>query len=216
MIIQGFKKSYGGRCVLKLPEIELSPGKVYAVLGANGSGKSTLGRVASGIERPDVGSSVCRGFSVGYMTQKSYAYRMSVKKNILLLGGDSARCEGFMKELGIAALADMSAHRLSGGETAKMALARILMGSHALLILDEPTAAMDMESTLAAEKLIRKKADEGSAVLLITHSVRQAQRIADEIIYLEKGLLAERGKTAALLSDPQDERTRRFLEFFGS
>lgn len=97
-----------------------------------------------------------------------------------------------------------------------LALCRLLMGRYRLLILDEPTAAMDMESTLAAEQLIRGVSrEQGCAVLLITHSVQQARRIADRALFLHRGKLAEQGPAERLLYVPKEEETRRFLEFYG-
>ena len=97
-----------------------------------------------------------------------------------------------------------------------MALCRILMRRYALLILDEPTAAMDMESTLAAEECIRAySAETGCGVLLITHSISQARRLADQIIVLHEGALIEQGDTERVLASPREAQTRRFLEFFG-
>lgn len=90
------------------------------------------------------------------------------------------------------------------------------MRDYDLLILDEPTAAMDMESTLAAEKLIQSYRDQtGCAVILITHSLRQAQRISNRIIYLEQGELMESVDSERLLQSPQKSETKRFLQFFG-
>ena len=104
----------------------------------------------------------------------------------------------------------------SGGETARMALCRILMKRYELLILDEPTAAMDMESTLAAEGLIRRYCTEtGCGVLLITHSISQARRIADRVIVLHQGRLIEQGESVQVLSKPKQEKTKSFLEFYG-
>ena len=85
------------------------------------------------------------------------------------------------------------------------------------LILDEPTAAMDMAATLAAESLIRDFRDEtGCAVLLITHSLRQAGRLADRVLYFHEGRLAEQGSAEAVLKHPQSAETKQFLEFFGA
>ena len=121
-----------------------------------------------------------------------------------------------MKALGIEALAGQRAKKLSGGETARMALCRILMKPYELLILDEPTAAMDMESTLAAEECIRAYCSEtGCGVLLITHSISQARRLAHRVIVLHEGKLIEQGDAQPVLSAPQEEQTRRFLEFYG-
>ena len=121
-----------------------------------------------------------------------------------------------MKALGLESLRRKRAHRLSGGETAKLALGRLLMKDYDLLILDEPTASMDMESTLAAETLIQSYREQTDcAVILITHSLRQAQRIADRILYFEKGRLIESGDSGRILLSPEKTETRRFLQFFG-
>ena len=209
-------KTYAGRAVLSLPELELPQGCITAVIGPNGSGKSTLAKILAGIERTDEKRPILPGVSVGYLPQKSFPFRMSTEKNILQNGNDPERARALMKELGIGSLAGQSAKKLSGGETARMALCRILMRPYELLILDEPTAAMDMESTLAAEGLIRKYcAETGCAVLLITHSIGQARRLSDQLLFLQGGKLIERGQTAQLLSAPRCEETKRFLEFYG-
>ena len=84
MKISAFTKTYGGRTVLDMPETELEPGASYAVIGANGSGKSTLARILAGVEKPDGGKTVISGITVGYMPQKSYAFRMTVMRNLLV------------------------------------------------------------------------------------------------------------------------------------
>ena len=211
-----FTKTYNGRVVLSLPELELPGGKITAVIGSNGSGKSTFAKILAGIERADDKKPILSGGSVGYLPQKSFPFRMSTEKNILQNGNDPARAEKLMKTLGIEALAGQSAKKLSGGETARMALCRILMRRYDLLILDEPTTAMDMESTLAAEKLIREICDEqGCALVLITHSVSQARRIADRVLVLNQGKLVEQGECEQVLNEPGQEETRRFLDFYG-
>ena len=216
MKTSAFTKSYTGREVLSLPELALPQGQITAVIGPNGSGKSTLAKILAGIERADEKRPILHGVFVGYLPQKSFPFRMSTEKNILQNGNDPARARALMKELGIDALAGQSAKKLSGGETARMALCRILMKPYELLILDEPTAAMDMESTLAAEGLIRRYCTEtGCAVLLITHSIGQARRASDQLLFLQGGKLIEQGRTARLLSAPQREETKRFLEFYG-
>ena len=202
--------------MLELPALELPEGQITAVIGANGSGKTTLARVLAGIEPPDQKIRVLPQVTVGYMPQKSYAFRMSTAHNILLGGGDAARAEELMRALGIAPLSRRSAKKLSGGETARMALCRLLMGDYQFLLLDEPTASMDMESTLAAEKLIRDRCtSSGCATLLITHSVQQARRIADRALFLEQGKLIEQGAAEQVLRQPQAIQTKRFLEFYG-
>ena len=211
-----FSKSYGGKRVLSLPELELPKGRITAIVGPNGSGKSTFAKILAGVEHADGKTPVLPGVSVGYLPQKSFSFRMSTEKNVLLNGGDRARAAELMKALGIGELAGQSAKKLSGGETARMALCRILMGRYELLILDEPTAAMDMESTLAAEELIRAACGgQGCALLLITHSLSQARRLADRVIVLHRGELVEQGPCGRVLNEPEQEQTRRFLDFYG-
>ena len=211
-----FTKTYAERVVLSLPELELPRGQITAIIGPNGSGKSTLAKILAGIEHADDKRPILYNVSVGYLPQKSFPFRMSTEKNILQNGNDHVRARALMKELGIDSLAGQSAKKLSGGETARMALCRILMKRYELLILDEPTAAMDMESTLAAEGLIQKYcAETGCAVLLITHSIGQARRLSDRLLFLQGGKLIEQGQTSQLLSAPQCEETKRFLEFYG-
>lgn len=211
-----FTKTYAGRAVADLPALEIPEGAVTAVIGANGSGKSTMAKVLAGIEAADGNVRPLKDVRVGYLPQKPFAFRMTVEQNIALNGGDEAQRSALMEALGLLPLRRSRAKRLSGGETAKMALARILSGQYDLLILDEPTAAMDMESTLAAETLIAEHCEQtGCAVLLITHSLQQARRLAREVWYLENGRLLEQGRAEAVLSAPTQDATARFLEFYG-
>ena len=211
-----FSKTYNRRVVLELPELMLPEGQITAVIGPNGSGKSTFAKILAGIERADQKKSILSGAFVGYLPQKSFPFRMSTEQNILMNGNDPARARELMKALEIDSLARQSAKKLSGGETARMALCRIMMRRYDLLILDEPTTAMDMESTLTAEKMILKTCREtGSAVLLITHSISQARRIADRVIVLHQGKLIEQGECQQVLNQPADEQTQRFLDFYG-
>lgn len=212
-----FTKTYSGRLVLTMPEMIWEPGSITAVIGANGSGKSTLGKVFCGVERADGKRSVLADCSVGYLPQKPYALRMSVEKNILLNGGDRTAADEMMNALNLTTLRKSRANRLSGGETAKMSLARLLMKQYDLLILDEPTAAMDLESTAAAERLIDSYAEKKkAAVLLITHSLSQAMRLSERVLYLESGNMKEFGKTKLLLKEPKTAELQRFLAFYGT
>lgn len=216
MKIQPCMKTYRDRCVLSFPGLELKEGKIYALIGSNGSGKSTFGKILSGVLSADHKSApLCTG-KVGYMPQNSFAFRMTTRKNILLGGSDKEKAERLMQELQLTALADKRADRLSGGETARMALARLMMNSYDLLILDEPTAAMDMETSLLAEKVIASYVQKtGCSLLLITHSLSQAGRLADELLFFHNGQLKENGPSERLLSTPSTDELKRFLNFYG-
>ena len=120
-----------------------------------------------------------------------------------------------MERLQIAHLAGERADRLSGGETARMALARLMMGRFDLVILDEPTAAMDMESSTLAEGLILDYCRESDCALVLgTHSLQQARGVADEALFFCAGQLLEQGEKEKLLYTPEREETRRFLDFY--
>ena len=216
MKILPFSKTYEGRCVLDYPGMEVIPGKIYAVIGANGSGKSTFAKILSGILPADKKGKYVSGGTIGYMPQKNYAFRMTTKANILLNGKDEARSNALMDAIGLRELEKKRADRLSGGETARMALVRLMMKRYDVVLLDEPTAAMDMETTLLSEKLIVEYVREtGCALILVTHSLQQARRIADEVLYFHKGKLLESGPKEQVLSAPQRAETRQFLEFYG-
>jgi len=214
MRIMSFTKTYNGRCVLSLPDIELRDGGIYSIVGTNGSGKSTMAKVLSGIEKPDGGNAL-EGISVGYMPQRSFAFRMSVLKNIMQNGSDTERARQLYTRMGLSELLNKRAKTLSGGETARMALCRLLMRDYELLILDEPTAAMDIEATAQSEALIREYRDRtGCTVLIVSHSLSQAKRLSDGMLFLHEGRLAEICSSDRLNS-PQSAELRRFLEFYG-
>ncbi len=216
MKILPFSKTYEGRTVLDFPGTDLQPGKIYAIIGANGSGKSTFAKILAGVLKADKKGRLLDTDSVGYMPQKNYAFRMSTKANILLNGTDETRANLLMDAIRIRHLENKRADKLSGGETARMALARLMMKRYDLVLLDEPTAAMDMETTLLSENLIAEYVREtGCALILVTHSLQQARRIADEVWYFYKGKLQETGAREKVLYNPEKTETREFLEFYG-
>ena len=216
MKIYPFTKTYEERIVLDFPGMELKAGKIYAIIGANGSGKSTFAKILAGILPADKRGGLTDGGIIGYMPQKNYAFRMTTRANILLNGRDEALAEELMDAIQIRHLGNKRADRLSGGETARMALIRLMMKRYDVAILDEPTAAMDMETTLLSEGLIRQYvARTGCALILVTHSLQQARRIADEVLYFHKGKLLETGAKEKVLMEPMRLETRQFLEFYG-
>ena len=213
---QAFTKTYDGRMVLDFPTMTLVPGTIYAVIGANGCGKSTLAKVLSGTIQSDQRKKVLATASVGYMPQNNFAFRMTTKANLLLNGKDEDKAQRLMQALHIDHLADQPAHRLSGGETARMALARLMMKEYEVVILDEPTAAMDIETTLLSEKMIQRYVQDNRCVLiLITHSLQQARRLADYIWYIHQGALLEHGARDNLLQTPTTSELKTFLDFYG-
>ena len=216
MKMRAISKTYGKRKVLIMPAFTFEPGRIYAIVGSNGSGKTTLARILAGTEQADGGTRPCEeSLSVGYLPQRPYAFRMSTQANIRLSGSDDAKAEELMRALGIDSLRKESAHHLSGGEIARMAMARVMMRDYELLILDEPTASMDMEATMLTEDLIRAYRDRTNAcILLVTHSLAQAARLSDRLLFLKEGELVEEGPTEEVLEHPRREATQIFIEFY--
>ena len=207
MKINAFSKTYEGRKVLDMPKMELTSGKIYAVIGANGSGKSTLAKCLAGIIRPDQKEQILfSDISVGYMPQKSYAFRMNVEKNILLGSKDLMRAKKLMEELQIEHLAKKSAAKLSGGETARMALGRVLMKSFDLLILDEPVSGVDQngleEFYQTVDELKRKN---HMAILLVSHDLSVVERYADRVVLMQ-GTVVKQGVPELVFDSPEFEQ----------
>jgi len=216
MKISAFTKTYEGRRVLNFPGMELEPGQIYALIGANGSGKSTFAKILAGIIPADKKAKYSDAASVGYMPQKNYAFRLSTLSNIMLSGSDTEKAQQLMDRLQLRHLESKRANKLSGGETARMALARLMMKNYELVILDEPTAAMDMEtSSLSEEMIVEYVRESGCTLLLVTHSLQQAKRIASRVLFFHKGELLEQGEKDRLLEHPEKPETRQFLDFYG-
>ena len=154
------------------------------------------------------------------MPQQSYGFSSGVYKNILLaLGKDFKREErrqmaaAALKQFGLEGLKDKRGDRLSGGETQRLALARLMAAPHDLLLLDEPTGAMDIEAEKAVEKAIVDYCKKNSTTLIMaTHSPRQALEIADRLILMHEGSVVEDTSPAKLIESPQSQWGKVFIE----
>lgn len=211
------KKEVDGRILLDVPELLLQEGAICALIGANGSGKTTLARLTAGVITSDTRRPcIDRTVSVGYLPQHPMAFRMTTAENLRLnVSTESDRSNELLAAFQLTSLAQTPGRRLSGGERGRMALARLMMRPYRLLILDEPTASMDASMTLLVEQAIdRYRKETGAAVLLITHALNQAKRLSDELIYLQSGRIIERNRTEMLLTNPQDERTKKYIDFY--
>jgi len=213
--INDLKKIYGDRTVLNIDKLKMNKGETVVIVGPNGSGKSTLLKILSGVSTKSEGSFGFDG-ELYYLPQQSIPFRKSVRKNILFSAKDSTnkeqRCNELLKELQLMHLADKNAKGLSGGECQRLALGRILINKCDLLLLDEPSSAADIEGTEIIENAIKRYREEtGCAILMTTHSPRQALNLADRIIMLREGRIVEEGRPEQLLSAPQTEWGRKFI-----
>lgn len=225
--IEKLAKSYGDRRVLDIDLLEIEGGHVYAILGLNGSGKSTLLECIAGLIGHDCGSIIYDGENslravwdrISIMTQSNYMFNKTVLENIRT-GLEfrkynreqiEKRVSRYLEYFNLHSLLHKNAKKLSGGEMAKTALLRTAVLETELTLLDEPTANMDMESTLQAEKLIKSMAGDNRTVIMVTHDLYQAQRIADFIIFMDNGKVIEKGSSEDIFNNPKNKLVRMIL-----
>lgn len=219
--IEYLAKSYGAKKVLDIDYLEIESQRVYAILGLNGSGKSTLLECISGLIEYDSGKIIYEGENslrpawdkISIMTQSNYMFNKSVLGNIRT-GLEfrkyneeqiEDRISSYLKYFNLEPLLHKNAKKLSGGEKAKTALLRTLVLETDLVLLDEPTANMDIESTLQAEELIKSIVKNKRTVIIVTHDLFQAQRIADFIIFMDKGKVIEKGNNEEIFKNPKNK-----------
>lgn len=213
----------GGKALLSAVSLALEAGPPTILLGPNGSGKTTLLKLAMGLLQPTSGA-ITNGTADGsgrlrkaFVFQKPTMLRRSVAANVAFALGAAGRHAdaGTVKELlglaGLAGLGDRPARKLSGGEQQRLSLARALARSPDLLLLDEPTASLDPASTKAVEDIVASVAMRGVKVVMATHDLGEARRLAGDIVFLANGRLVEHTPAARFFHEPASEAARRFL-----
>jgi tungstate transport system ATP-binding protein len=215
----------GGHGVLTGVDLEIGVEGITTILGPNGSGKTVLLRMIAGLQRPDRGAIHWNGADrpgagIAMVFQHPVLLRSSVLYNTALglaplrlpKGEARARALEMLTRVGLAHRARDAARQLSGGERQRLALARAWAMRPRLLLLDEPTAALDPTATEAVERIIRRIRTGGARVLMTTHNLGQAMRIADDVIFLAAGRVRERTPAARFFSRPHSDEAKRFIQ----
>jgi len=226
VVLENAYKEYNNVRVLDINKLEFMEGNIYVILGSNGSGKSTLLNCISGLDSLSGGSILYNEESINakirndisIMVQKPYLFNTTSLNNIISglkyrkINQDeiSKRLEKYLSFVDIEDLKYKKSKWLSGGERAKIALLRTSVLETKLILLDEPTASMDIESTLKVEKLI-KSMSKSSIVIIITHDVYQASRIADYVIFMDKGKVIEMGLKDKVLKNPENNLVKQLM-----
>ncbi len=224
----GLYFSRGGRVLLDVEEISFRDGCLTAIVGPNGAGKSLLLRILAGILEPERGRVDWSGRSphrAGYrklslVLQTPVLLRRSAMDNIAfaLRAGGIEHNKAFrladvaIAEAGLKHLADTPARLLSGGEKQRLALARALAIEPEILLLDEPVANLDPSSALAIETMTAMARTRGMTVVLVTHDLAQARRLADDVVFMHRGKIVERGEASAFFAKPQTEAATAFMK----
>lgn len=240
--VSGLRKRFGASEILKGISFEVPPQTVLGVIGASGSGKSTLLRCLNGLETINDGTIECDNvrleaaiphadyrrrvkdlrLKVGTVFQHFHLFpHLSVLGNIveapvhvLRTPKKTAETEALelLESVGLAGAAKRYPGSLSGGEQQRVAIARALAMHPALLLLDEPTSALDPRRVNSLRALLRTFVDRGHTMIIISHSMNFLNGVADNVLFMEGGLVVEHGPTDQLLNSPKDPRTKDFLE----
>ena len=236
--IKNLKKSFGGNEVLKGIDFRVDKGEVIAVLGPSGSGKTTLLRCISFLEKADAGQMVLGEHScdmvhaapkqirelrmdMGFVFQSFNLFRNLTAKENVMEGLVTARkmpkeaaekiALEMLEKVGMADRAAYYPEQLSGGQQQRTAIARAIALSPRVILFDEPTSALDPELTGEVLDVMKKLAEEGTTMVVVTHEMSFARNVASRVVFMEGGVVVEDAPAEEIFTHPKEERTRQFL-----
>lgn len=232
--ITGLKKSYGSLEVLKGIDLTIAEKEVVVIIGPSGSGKSTLLRCMNYLEEPTEGTIVVDGIKldgeaninevrkeVGMVFQRFNLFpHMTVLENLVLApmkvrGIDRKTAEATSMELlskvGLSDKAESYPDQLSGGQQQRVAIARALAMKPKALLFDEPTSALDPEMIKEVLDVMKRLANEGMTMVVVTHEMGFAREVGDRVLFVDGGKILEQGKPDDIFLHAKEERTRSFL-----
>ena len=233
--IEGLEKSFGPLQVLKGIDLEVSRGEVVCIIGASGSGKSTLLRCINLLEVADSGHIWFEGSDLmdpetdlNRLRQKIgmvfQSFNLFNNKNVLdnctmapVTVKKTPRREAeelALQNLGAVGLADFAradSRRLSGGQKQRVAIARALCMQPDIMLFDEPTSALDPEIVGEVLDVMKKLAQDGMTMVVVTHEMAFAREVSDRVVFMDKGVILEQGTPAEVFGNPKEARTREFL-----
>ncbi|MFZ5505841.1 MAG: energy-coupling factor ABC transporter ATP-binding protein [Pseudomonadota bacterium] len=223
LTLEALRYEAGDRALIRDVSLRIEAGRRTLILGPNGAGKSVLMRLMHGLIEPTAGRILWNGGSgtpvQAMVFQRPVMLRRSVLDNVtyaLYLAGVPAaerrtRALDVLERVGLAALADRPARVLSGGEQQRVALARAWALRPRVLFLDEPTASLDPGAAAEVERIIRVIADDGCSIVMVTHHLGQARRLADDIIFVDSGRITEHTPVADFFATPRSAEAGQYL-----
>jgi tungstate transport system ATP-binding protein len=224
LCLYGAGYAVGGKALLSEITLGIEAGRRLVVMGANGAGKTLFLRLCHGLIEPTSGrrlwaSGAARAEAQAMVFQRPVLLRRSVAANLeypLALRGLARnlrrlKVERTLDRFGLTPLADRPARLLSGGEQQRLALARAWAMEPQVLFLDEPSSALDPSATRTIEEMIGSFSAEGITIVMTTHNLGQARRLAEDIAFLHRGRLIEHGPAADFFAGPEAPEARAFL-----
>ncbi len=225
--VENVQKSYRGVKAVQSVSFTFEGGRIFVLIGSNGAGKTTLLRIVAGLEKPDVGSVLFNGQGLPdsemrristLVFQRTAMFSRSVFDNLaygLRIRGVSEpeikqKVTETLSAVGLKNFEKRRAKKVSGGEQQRISLARALLLNPRILLLDEPTANLDPNSTQIIEKAVSSRRGGDSIILMATHNLGQAKRLADVVIHMHEGKIVEAAPAKDLFNNPQSELTRKF------
>jgi len=226
LVVNRARYVVGGKAIIEDVSFTIHDAGLTVLLGPNGAGKSTLLKLCHGLLLPSSGSIRWGEADVAEVQQQQamvfqrpVLLRRSAAENVdhvlKVRGASSAQRARVIEEslewAGLTEIADIPARKLSGGEQQSLTIARAWALNPEVLLLDEPTANLDPGATRRVEDLIRSFAGAGKKVIMATHNIAQAQRLADEVLFLNHGRLLEHAPADRFMSGPSDPLAARFI-----
>lgn len=224
LVLEGMGYAVGGKTLLSDVSLVVASGRRLVVMGANGAGKSVFLRLCHGLIEPTSGrrlwaDGAARAEAQAMVFQRPVLLRRSVAANLdypLALKGQSRGMRAeivahTLDRFGLTALADRPARLLSGGEQQRLALARAWAMRPQVLFLDEPSSALDPSATRIIEEMVEQFSGEGITIVMTTHNLGQARRLAQDVAFLHRGRLIEHRPAADFFAGPEAPEARAFL-----
>lgn len=206
-----------GRTILNIPHAIIPADRITACIGPNGAGKTTFLKLLDGLIKPDSGT-VTHSFKTktSLVLHHTPMIKATTAANIgIVQDVDSSitksDIKSIMMEVGLSNLANSPAHKLSAGERQKLCLARAILLKPNLVLLDEPTANLDPNTTEQVEDLIRKFNQQGAHVIFSSHQLAQVQRLAKHVIFIDQGEIKEKGPIGPFFENPASKAAQRYL-----
>ena len=219
--LEGVSFGVAGRTLLGAIDVQFEAGSRTVILGPNGAGKSLLLRICHGLIAPSTGHVVWAGEGRQAMVfQRPVMLRRSACRNITYAlslvgvprGEREARAMAALERVGLAGMARRAARVLSGGEQQRLALARAWALAPQVLFLDEPTANLDPGATRQIEAAIDEFHAAGTKIIMTTHSLGQARRMGDEVMFINQGRLVERAPVRQFFEAPASAESQDFIK----